>query len=532
MADQPNYVGTLYSQGGNYYQQQGGNYVQINANQVPGGLTIGSGGYDVQPIPTGAMTTPIGSVINGQKNTGAFTNTTPTTPGTTTGSAITSSMVGPALSNFNNAVGQATTENDNTYTASVNSANATNTAAQAAIVSQVAQGSANLNQQAQGIVKQAQGISDNLTATLAANSPSGGFGSTAAADYQNKLNQGTQQSLAMISQAQQLLSLQGTAEEQQANATAASQIMTAAQNHMNNVLSLAQQTFSASTQAATSELQAAQYDQQTQAYNDGLQQYQDGQNTAALNFTSQNNITTPYFTSGGQVYSSSTLQPVDPKTLQAQGISLTDPKMVGSIPDTSNKQLLTNFATSYPDAGINPSTDTIASAQQKIKSSQIYKAAVSSGYGTSSAPKPVGQLLTVQQASGMPTTQFNYVTNLVQGYLSQHPQLWNLSTANSTQIAQSEQEVLNTLQSDPNLSGYTYNQIWPIVSYLFSPDPNAWVQNYKVNIGTSNYSIGQSGGTGTISIGSGADNGATNLPGSGSGNSGTITLPNIPDIGG
>jgi hypothetical protein len=129
----------------------------------------------------------------------------------------------------------------------------------------------------------------------------------------------------------------------------------------------------------TIQIAQSQQDRQTAASDKGLQ------------FRLDNNITTPFFVSGGTVYDAGTLQPVpDEATFQKNyGLSLQDAQAKGLVSDLNGtakqeQALVLDLASSYPDAGILPS-DTLPQAQGKIKNSAIYQRSVARPAGGSTS---------------------------------------------------------------------------------------------------------------------------------------------------
>jgi hypothetical protein len=99
----------------------------------------------------------------------------------------------------------------------------------------------------------------------------------------------------------------------------------------------------------------------------------------ALQFRLENNVTSPFFNSGGTVYDSGSLEPIkDENTFQQRyGMTLQDAEargLVGKLDSgvIQERSLVLDLAASYPDAGIFAG-DTLAEAQSKLRNSRIYR---------------------------------------------------------------------------------------------------------------------------------------------------------------
>lgn len=106
---------------------------------------------------------------------------------------------------------------------------------------------------------------------------------------------------------------------------------------------------------------------------------QQARQDAALQFRLENNITTPFFNSGGTIYDAGSLEGIpDEKTFQARyGITLQDAEAKGLVGKLDagvqqDKGLVLDLASKYPDAGILTS-DNFATASAKLKNSRIYQ---------------------------------------------------------------------------------------------------------------------------------------------------------------
>jgi hypothetical protein len=156
-----------------------------------------------------------------------------------------------------------------------------------------------------------------------------------------------------------------------------------AQDFINNSLTLKEKDENASREALLTGVQLAMssIDQHKGLLADANAQKDKAQARAdqALQFRLENNITTPFFNSGGTVYDSGSLEAIPDETAfeQKYGMSLEDAQargLVGKLDGGIIQQrgLVLDLASQYPDAGIMPN-DTLAQAQAKLKSSRIYQ---------------------------------------------------------------------------------------------------------------------------------------------------------------
>jgi hypothetical protein len=171
------------------------------------------------------------------------------------------------------------------------------------------------------------------------------------------------------------------AEIKQANALDRLQL---AQDFINNSLSLKEKDADSSRTALSNAINLVG---QTIQLAQTQQDRQSATSDKALQFRLDNNITTPFFVSGGTVYDAGTLQPItDEATFQKNyGLSLQDAQAKGLVSDLNGEAkqeqaLVLDLASSYPDAGILPS-DGLPQAQAKIKNSAIYQRSIANSAG-------------------------------------------------------------------------------------------------------------------------------------------------------
>ncbi len=183
-----------------------------------------------------------------------------------------------------------------------------------------------------------------------------------------------------VSQARSLLQLQGTAAESAAHQKAAADLLTNAQNLINNTMQLAGSGLQAATSVANVQLQAMQYGLGIEQFLFAKNQYQDSLMANAKQFALDANIKTPAYEMGGTFYDTKTGQPMD----AAKALELQQKGQMTSVDSDTilSKQYVVGLMNAYPAAKINP-TDSITAAQSKVEKNILWQAAVNnSGKGT------------------------------------------------------------------------------------------------------------------------------------------------------
>lgn len=429
----------------------------------------------------------LGNLTQGQATQLGALNSTTSSSGSSDANSIVSSMMLPAYANYlstTNGLNDPSNPNGiaGVSQSNVNSINATNAAANSQIQATTTQGQNQISTQMAANTQQGQNTISALNAAQAAANPysfAGGAGGNTSTEFalQNKsINDQFNQANAQLTQASTLLAQQGTADQMAANASAASALAQNAQATITNTMNLAGNQLQAAQGVAGVQLQAASFGLQQQQFQLGVQQTNQQLQDTNKQFALDNNIQTPFYSIGGQTYNTQTGQPVQQQQGQ-QGIPQQQITTVDGNHQLS-QQLVTSYAQAYPDAKIDPTQDTIASAQAKIKSSSIYKMALNSGIAAPA--KPTGVLATIQTATGLPTATFVPITNAITSYLAQSPtgnNMYNVPQSQRQSMATDVEQSL--LQQYPGVQDW---QIKPIVDLYFDPE-DATFNPYKVTQG-------------------------------------------------
>ncbi|CAM6004574.1 unnamed protein product, partial [Sphagnum balticum] len=404
---------------------------------------------------------PVGTPATGPTTSqaGSATPITPITPPTVAGAAagaagsaapdpnatpdssqIMSSMVMPMYQQYMAALNQANGLNTQTTTMANQAADA-NAAASTSQLAQQTQTGLNQNQQQQT----AAGVqNDSAQAQLnAAMAGSHVVGDTGAIQYHSDIQTNYQNAMTQLQQAAQQLQMSQTTGDAQINAQDLQAKVTAAQNSIQNLTSIASAGYNAALGLGQYQQQSDAFALQQQEYQLSAQQTTQAIQQANQQFAANYGVTTPFYNMGGTIYRTS-----DGKAYPNQAAAQAD----GWTPDNKNSmtvnpnqqqqsQFVYNLATTYPGANIGPN-DTMQQAEEKVAQSAQYQAtvdAINGGNTNIKIPTSVAKYL----SPTVSTPAYDAVDSALQQYMASLP--LNMDNATQAQKYQEWGQVASTI---------------------------------------------------------------------------------------
>lgn len=234
---------------------------------------------------------------------------------------------------------------------------------------------------------------------------------TAQSEYNAALSARYANVYAALNNARSLASYRKTAALSKADADALDKSLANAQQQMDDLFKIHQQDVSEKNDAFSQGLQKAQFDQNIKEYETSLRD-------TARAFAMDNDIRTPFYIIGQTAFDTLTGQPLDYQSyIKAGGDPTFNPSKVKVIDPNAKiiKTLIAGWADKYADAGIDPTIDTVDSAQAKIRSSSIYREQVrppssGSGGGSAAALQSIFASTRTQIDQGQNRTDGGYVS--------------------------------------------------------------------------------------------------------------------------